>query len=251
MVETNRPKPPLDVAIAAADTTSTLRLQPQQNQQQQQRPQQLPPQQLAHRASKTVHFETDFVASAADVTTNRASVTSLPDQFDKYVQQMFTFFGSALSVRHGYNDNNDNRHFCSDDNDDDNDSEDFKSDSISDDGAYYYRRGGFYGDGGFDGDDDEDKRSVSDNETARRKSSHHHHCKTSAATPFSYGARTISFERDVGKGNSPFRHMHCKTTAGTCNKVFLEKVTVTMVNNMCVCVSQISTIKSIKFQIIL
>lgn len=239
MVETNRPKPLLDVATTVVDTTSSQQLQ--------QRQPHRPLQQLAQRHNKTVHFETD-VTSIAKATTNSVIVPSLPDQFDKHVQQMFTFFGSALSVRHDHlcnddedDDNTDNDHLCSDDDyhncsgDDDNDedvSDDINSDSVSEDDAYYYERGGFYGDGGFDGDDDEDKRSVSDNETVRRKSSHHRHCRTLATMPFMYGVRAISFERDIGKGNLPFMHTHCKTTAGTCNKVFLEKVTATVVNGM-------------------
>lgn len=206
MVEKNRPKPPLDVV--AADTN--------------------PSQQQHHqRHTKTVHFETDVVrddagtvaATVQAVTDNGVSVTSLPDQFDRHVQQLFTFIGSALSA--GRN------RYCSDDDDDS--VCDGNSDSDFGDGGYYAGGGGFCGSdfcGGGGGDED-DRKSVSDDETVRRKSSNRHHGqhRRSAAPAFSYGARTISFERDVDRGNPPFRHMHCKTTAGTCNSVFLKKVT--------------------------
>lgn len=229
MVETNRPKPPLNVATETTVDTNLSRRRRQQQQRQQQQ-QQL--QNHLQRHTKTVHFETDVrrdagtaVAVTMQTTTdNGASVTSLPDQFDRHVQQLFTFIGSALSAGHD--------RYCSDDDDDD-DNNDEDDDSVCDsdsdfsDGSYY--GGGFCGgefcDGGGDNDD---RRSVSDNETARRKSSNrrrHDQHRRSAGPTFSCVARATSFERDVDKGNPPFRHMHCKTTAGTCNSVFLKKVT--------------------------
>lgn len=173
----------------------------------------------------------DAETEAAD---HGASVSSLPDQFDRHVQQLFTFIGCALSAgRDRYRDGDDD--YSDGDSDDSDDSD---SDSGSDSVGYYagLRGGSGFcddgtgycgGGGGGCGDDDDDRRSVSDNETVRRRSSHHLRSMAvpTVAAPFACGGRTISFERDVDRGDPPFRHMHCKTTAGTCNRVFLKKVT--------------------------
>lgn len=222
MVESNRPKPPpLDVAITAANSNSSQQHQQRRQQQQQQHQQQQHQQHQRH--TKTVHFETDVFREVQETATcNSTSVTSLPDQFDRHVQQLFSFIGSALSAGRD--------HYCTDGDNHDSNSDDSDSDYDNDsDGEGYYFGGSFCG--GCDKDDD--RRSVSDNETARRRSSnhyhhHHHHRRTAGPTAESFfmqrGARTTSFERDVDRGNTPFRHMHCKTTAGTCNRVFLKKV---------------------------
>lgn len=235
MVETNRPKPPLDVATAAsADPNSSPTQQQQEHQQRRERqqqiiieqhrqqPSQLRPHQSRH--TKTVHFETDVLrdVGAADTATDcSASVSSLPDQFDRHVQQLFTFIGTALSGGHDRCCSDDDSDDCSDDNDDD-------SDCVSD--GYCGGCGGGNDGDNDDDDDDDDRRSVSDSETVRRRSTYRHRpaavvAPYAASSSFSRGARTISFECDVDRGNTPFRHRHCKTTAGTCNRVFLKKVT--------------------------
>lgn len=234
MVESHRPKPPLDVAVAAADANFSQQQQQEQALQHQRRQlhlddRRLPPPPplpllqrpaVLQRHTKTVHFETDLLLSDSAVTmaaaANSASVTSLPDQFDRQVQQLFTFIGTALSAGR-------DRYFS--DHDEDGDS--YSTDSDSYDGGYCYGGGG--------GGDDDDRRSVSDDETVRRSSSYYH-CRrrlgaAAVAEPtmfcssyFYRGSRTISFECDVDRGNPPFRHKHCKKTAGTCNRVFLKKV---------------------------
>lgn len=217
MVEANRPKPPLDVAVAtaAADVNSS---QPPQRRRQEQRARPQP------RHTKTVHFEADVQEAAvaepvATAASDAGSVTSLPDQFDRHVQQLFAFIGSALSARPDRCRGDD----CSDD--------DYDDDELTDDanGSYCNRGYGYgyrYGRGG--DDEDDDRRSVSDDETTRRRSRPRSRRKpvaaVAAASSFLYGTRT-SFERDVDRGNPPFRHSHCKTTAGTCNRDFLKKVT--------------------------
>lgn len=160
--------------------------------------------------------------TTAAATANSVSITSLPDQFDRHVQQLFTFIGTALSAGR-------DRYFSDHDEDSDSYSTDSDSDGDGFDGGYYY--------GGCGGGDDDDRKSVSDDETVRRRSSSYYPCrrrlgaaamaehKTNCSSYLYRSARTISFECDVDRGNPPFRHTHCKKTAGTCNRVFLKKVT--------------------------
>lgn len=190
-----------------------------------------PPQRSLHppqkHAAKTVHFETDVVTDRRDGSVGVTGGSSLPDlQFDRHVQQLFAFIGSALSAGRD--------HGCSDDDDDgDSGGGGDGGDSCNSD-CYHLGddrdcTGGFYGGAGCCGGDDDDRRSVSDDETARRRSSLAENRPGPAAMSLSRGARTLSFERDVDRGNLPFRHKHCKTTAGTCNRVFLKKVTTVVV----------------------
>lgn len=239
MVETNRPKPPAPpppegVATDRPDAECQHRHRQQQSQQQRCLQQLLPPQ----RHTKTVHFETDVFRDGGDDDGccddddsgggggGGGSVSSLPDQFDRHVQQLFAFIGSALSAGRCSDeddDDEDDEHAgCCEGGDDDDDCSDSHSDYVGDDH--------FYG-GGFCGDED-DRRSVSDDETVRRRWSSSYMQQQQHRRPLSRGARAVSFERDVDRGNPPpFRHIHCKTSAGTCNRVFLKKVTTTAVTS--------------------